>query len=52
MWIVLFEEGEEGVISEVLEARGQVSHDVHDPWDEANLVTVVPQPLVLAGKMT
>jgi hypothetical protein len=40
----------EGVIGEVLEARGVIGHDVGLSWEEVSEVTVAVGPLMIAGK--
>ena len=45
----LFEVGKEGVVREVLEARGIICHHVGWSWDVEGLVTVAMSALVEAG---
>ena len=49
--IVLVKVGKEGVVSEVLQARGVVSHAVRFPGNEETGLAVAMSPLVHAGEI-
>ena len=48
LWIFLIEESEKGVVSEVLEARGVVSHAIHVSWEVVRVVAVSMSSFVQA----
>ena len=50
LWIVLFEVGKKGIISEMLKARGIVAHDVSLSWEILADVAVAVLTLVKASK--
>ena len=51
LWLRIFliEEGEKGIVSEVLKAGGVVGHAIHVSWEVVRVVAVSVSSLVEAG---